>query len=199
MLLILESAFLFNEIQFNSARQQVIDRYFKDFHDHSADFRPIFILNDILRFWRTLCLNYEHSREWKKPDPTDQAKGHLKNLKLRFSRLMICYSFVAALLQEGPALSAKQVQQIAGKTPITRLTELADRCPAVRAHVAAALSEYSWFLSAMNAEKEGVLKWIGNRKQRNDAFARSKKFIDSMYGITVGAAEPHDYMRYLVI
>ena len=30
--------------------------------DNAASFRPIFLLNDILRFWRTLTLNYEHDR-----------------------------------------------------------------------------------------------------------------------------------------
>jgi hypothetical protein len=199
MLLILESSYLFNEGQFNDARQQIIDRYFKDFHDHSASFRPIFILNDVLRFWRTLCLNYEHSREWKKQDPTDRAKGHLKNLKLRFSRVMICYSFVAALLQEGPALSAKRVQLIASKTPIDRLVELADGCAAIRDNVASALEEYSWFLSAMNREKDVVLAWIGSKDNRDEAFNKSRKFIESMYEITWGIAEPHGYTRYLVI
>jgi hypothetical protein len=199
MLLILESSYLFNESQFDAARQQIIDRYFKDFHDHSANFRPIFILNDVLRFWRTLCLNYEHSREWKKRDPTERAKGHLKNLKLRFSRMMICYSFVTALLQEGPALSAKRVQLIASKTPIDRMVELADGCTAVRDNVAKALDEYSWFLSAMNKEKEDVLSWIRNKNNRDKAFSRSRKFIENMYEVTWGVAELHGYTRYLVI
>jgi hypothetical protein len=61
MLLILESAYLFNDPKFRLARQTVIDRYFADFPQHSQAFRPIFLVNDVLRFWRTLCINYEHS------------------------------------------------------------------------------------------------------------------------------------------
>lgn len=109
MLLILESCYLYNQDNYALCRKKVVDRYFADFHDHRKDFRPIFILNDVLRFWRTLCLNYEHGREWRKNDGLDRARGHLKNLKLRFSRLLICYSFVGGLLQRGPALSCDDV------------------------------------------------------------------------------------------
>jgi hypothetical protein len=199
MLLMLESTHLFNELQFNNARHQIIERYFVDFHDHSADFRPIFILNDVLRFWRTLCLNYEHKREWRDPDLNERSKGHLKNLKLRFSRLMICYSFVGALLQEGPALNADQVMEIAAKTPIERIRTLADADHSAQELVSLVLTEYDWFLGSMNAPKEQVLSWIGEEGERVAAFRRSKAFITTMYRLMLHVSERHDYTRYLVI
>lgn len=199
MLLILESTFLFNEAEFELARKKIIERYFIDFHDHSANFRPIFILNDVLRFWRTLCLNYEHNREWRKEDSVDRAKGYLKNLKLRFSRMMICYSFIAALLDQGPALSADQVIGIAKQTPIHRLRSLGNARPELVPSIERALTEYAWFLSAMNAPKDDVLGWIGDEDARDNAFDHSRSFIDAMYDVTIGVAEPHGYTRYLVI
>jgi hypothetical protein len=199
MLLILESSYLYNEPKFVLAREKVIERYFVDFPDHSAAFRPIFILNDVLRFWRTLCLNYEHGREWQNEDQRERAKGHLKNLKLRFSRLLICYSFVGALLQEGPALNAEQVIEIASKTPIQRLRSIRDGNEALNLHIDAALSEYGWFLSKMSADKDDVLDWIGDDACRLDAFNRSTCFIEAMYKVVTGVAEQHGYMRYLVI
>ncbi len=199
MLLILESSYIYNESQFNEARQKVIERYFVDFHDHSSDFRPIFVLNDVLRFWRTLCLNYEHGREWRKDDPHERAKGHLKNLKLRFSRLLICYSFVGALLREGPPLCAEQVLQISARTPIERLNDIRGSKASLEGPVDSALQQYAWFLNAMNAPKDDVLNWIANDANRDEAFGRSKQFIDSMYRIIMGVSGDNGYSRYLVI
>jgi hypothetical protein len=199
MLLILESAYLFNEKPFNAARSKIIERYFADFHDHSEDFQPIFILNDVLRFWRTLCLNYEHGREWRREKPEERARGHLKNLKLRFSRLMICYSFIGALLQRGPALNPEQVLDVSIMTPVQRLQAVSTQDCSLKADVDAILGEYSWFLEAMNREKHDVLEWILDDVERVDAFAKSKVFIESMYRLITRIAEQHGYIRYLVI
>lgn len=199
MLLILESSYLYNEETFRFAKSKIIDRYFVDFHDHSRDFRPIFILNDVLRFWRTLCLNYEHGREWRKDDGLDRARGHLKNLKLRFSRLLICYSFVASLLSRGPALSSEDVTLISDHTPLGRLLALKEASSSYAPAIDTLMSEYEWFLEATGRQKEEVLDWISDEDVRLDAFARGKKFVESMFKLVMMVAEEHNYARYLVI
>ena len=81
ILLLTESIYLYGEPNFLAFRKNIVDVYFQDYHDHSQDFRPIFLLNDILRFWRTLCLNYENARHWREDeDEIKRAKGHLDNL-----------------------------------------------------------------------------------------------------------------------
>lgn len=199
MLMILESKPIYNDENYRIAKSKIIDRYFADFHDHSKDFRPIFILNDVLRFWRTLCLNYEHGREWRKEDGLDRARGHLKNLKLRFSRLLICYSFVASLLSRGTALSCSDVSEISDLTPLQRLEALKDLDPTAGQAVDTLMSEYQWFLEAMGREKDEVLNWISDEGIRIDAFARGKTFVESMYKLVMSVAEKHGYTRYLVI
>ncbi|MFA7241187.1 MAG: hypothetical protein WC091_13840 [Sulfuricellaceae bacterium] len=78
MLLLLESRHLINPTAYTRHTKEILSVYFRDAEDHKP-FKPLFLLNDILRFWRTLCLNYEQarhtpSRAWKK-----------KNFNLRFS------------------------------------------------------------------------------------------------------------------
>lgn len=44
---------------YDSAPRQVIDSYGRDFDDHKPDFLPIFLANDISRYWKVLCISYE--------------------------------------------------------------------------------------------------------------------------------------------
>ena len=63
LLLLLESRPLYNESFYENVMKKIIYSYYRDYHDHEDSFSPIFLINDIIRFWRTLCLNYEHRRE----------------------------------------------------------------------------------------------------------------------------------------
>jgi hypothetical protein len=199
MLLILESCYLYNETNYRASKRKVVDRYFADFHDHRSDFRPIFILNDVLRFWRTLCLNYEHGREWRKDDGLDRARGHLKNLKLRFSRLLICYSFVAGLLNRGPVLASDDVLAVSDQTPLERLQALHASDPKYVARVDQLQEEYEWFLAEMDRDKDEALAWISDKHTREHAFARGETFSQTMSALVTAVAETHGYARYLVI
>lgn len=76
--------------------EEVIAAYWRDYEDHKTDFMPAFLANDILRLWRTFCVNYE-ARTVREPDET-KAKGKLKNYKLKHSRLLTCYSAILFLL-----------------------------------------------------------------------------------------------------
>ena len=62
MLLMLESKPIYNHVGYENVLTEIIESYFRDYYEHSGDFRPIFVLNDIVRYWKTLCLNYENKR-----------------------------------------------------------------------------------------------------------------------------------------
>jgi hypothetical protein len=190
---------LWGEENYKISREKVVERYFADFHDHRKDFRPIFIFNDVLRFWRTLCLNYEHGREWRKDDGLDRARGHIKNLKLRFSRLLICYSFVAGLLNRGPVLTREDVLAVCEETPIQRLQTLKSNDAAYASNVDSLLAEYEWFLGEMDRDKNEALAWISDEQTRVDAFARGESFSQTMFKLVTSVAQRHGYARYLVI
>jgi len=199
MLLMLESQYLYNEDLFNKFRELVVERYFIDFHKHNQEFVPIFLLNDILRFWRTMCLNYEHGRQWRTDDLEKQAKGHLANLKLRFSRLNICYSFIAKMLVYGNNITLEQVLEVASMTPMDRLARLGTRNQKSKAWVKILFDEYEWFLDAVGHPKNEVLEWISDPGKRKLAFDHSLNFISAMYELVSDVATEHGYMRYMVI
>lgn len=118
MLLLLESAYLYNEPLYQKLVDEVCSNYFRD-NKGKRDFRPLFLINDLLRYWRTLCLNYEQCREdtskpWRK-----------KNMNLRFSRLTTVFSTVALLMVERPH-EANVFRDAVTLTPLDRLARAVD-------------------------------------------------------------------------
>ena len=89
MLLILESKCIYNAGKYDEIVKKIIKVYLKD-EDHE-DFNLYFLLNDILRFWRTLCLNYESSR-------INQKKWEKKNISLKFSRRLTVFATIIYIL-----------------------------------------------------------------------------------------------------
>src|SRR2546426_1322111 len=55
LLLLLESESVLNEELYARMLLEVVDFYFEDYPANKDGFRPTFLLNDIMRFWRTLC------------------------------------------------------------------------------------------------------------------------------------------------
>lgn len=142
VLLMLESQFVTNDILYKYARSRVISHYYRDDKDRE-DFRPLFLLNDLLRFWRTLCLNYEVHRN---------ETGHpwlKKNLNLKFSRKLTIFSAVLGILS-GKANDANSFTTLCDLTPIERLASALDAIsdPELEAGFEEALRDYEDFLSA---------------------------------------------------
>lgn len=203
MLLLLESKWLYDKNKFEEFRNSIVQAYFEDYHDHSKDFKPVFLLNDILRFWRTLCLNYENSRNWRESDvekdPLYRAKGHLKNLKLKFSRLNICFSFICHLLNQGPSLNINNALKTAKLSPSERLMEISISNVHDRDVIMEMLDLYSWFLLETDKQKDDCLNWISNENQRNNAFDKASRFIELTGDLTKSISEKNGYLRYLIV
>jgi len=96
LLLLLESQPLIGSSVHEKVITDVVEAYWRDYSKHTDEFSPAFLANDILRLWRTLCVNYEAGTS---SEPKEKrAKRKLKNYKLKHSRLVTCYSALLHLL-----------------------------------------------------------------------------------------------------
>ena len=193
LLLLLESEPLFNDALYEKVIADVVGFYFEDFPGSAGGFRPTFLLNDILRFWRTLCLNYEHKRRSKRRLAQDSTEGDealgdsvwraesaLENFKLRFSRLSTCYSMVAALASEPTPVTAERVIELCRTWPTERWGVAVANAPAdarPRAEQAhdAMLELYDQFLEE-SADKDKILKRLADAEERSELRGRASRY-----------------------
>ena len=199
MLLLLESKCLFNDILYAETIDNIINAYWADYHEHEKDFRPIFLVNDILRFWRTLCLNYEHNRDRLNNSDEKKRKAHLKNLKLKFSRMLTCYWSIMEILSVDGAVGPGAMTEIVQRTPMQRIMNLAKKNLNVSSIVDDIIEDYSWFLEVTGRSEEDVLKWIGDKKKRDKAFSRARKFGRNIHKMIEELPFDQEKMRYLVV
>jgi hypothetical protein len=164
LLLLLESRYILNEDLYLRFMTETIGFYYSDYPANRGTFRPTFLINDILRFWRTLCLNYEHKRsrkrgERERDDPNSpwRADSALDNLKLRFSRLSTCYSMVIALAAEPTPVTPERVLELCLTAPTDRWAIAAEHAlPAARGEAlekhGKILEAYEYFLDLVSNE-----------------------------------------------
>ncbi len=199
LLLLLESRPLFNDGAYRQVLEDVVEVYVRDYRQHEASFRPVFLANDIVRYWKTLCLSYEHKR--RRRDEADKPKSHLTNLKLKFSRMLTCYSMLVAFARHQP-IEPERLLEVVQTPPLARLEEACAGEAAAGEPLRRALEGYAWFLDATGRPEPEVLAWIADRPTRDDAFRRARAFGDDMFALIAGlaAARPDaNLLRYLVI
>jgi predicted nucleotidyltransferase len=83
MLILLEGEWLFNQAGLKHVRRQILERYIGEgMTDHQL---ALFLLNDIIRYYRTMCVDYEFKTgEGDRPKPWG-----IRNIKLVFSRKLL--------------------------------------------------------------------------------------------------------------
>lgn len=197
LLLLLESLPIYNEQLYLESLRKITRSYFRDYPDHEDNFRPTFLVNDILRFWKTLCLNYEHSRNRSYNDGTEVQKSQLRNLKLKFSRMLTCFSLAIPLPVPRTSIGIDECVQLIQQRPLDRLKQVATDSGNDALWNTLA-EEYSWFLEATGRNRDEVLSWIGSNLNRQDGLERARRFGDTMYELLNAVSKP-ETMKYLVI
>lgn len=168
MLLILESKPLYNVSLYQEIVRKTVDRYFIDYKDNKESFYPLFLMNDILRYWYTLTLNYEYRRD----DHDDTNKKRWRALKLKYARLITCYSMIACLYNK--KLSPEYVKQCINLTPFKRLELLTINNRDIKQVVSKIQNEYEWYL---NLRKNGP-EWWEREQSKQEAREHAEYFHD---------------------
>jgi predicted nucleotidyltransferase len=166
LLLMLESKPIFNTVLYNNIIKEVISAYFKDYDDHSGNFFPMYLINDILRYWFTLTLNFEYRRN----DKDDKHKRYWKRLKLKFPRLLTCFSMLACLFRSD--INKEYVSELTSKTPLEILDIAAGTNNNILLIVKKIKEQYNWFLSLTKETPS----WWSNEENKKLAFDNADNF-----------------------
>jgi hypothetical protein len=201
MLLLLESRPLLGEDIYEKVIKDVIASYWRDYQLHSTAFMPAFLANDILRMWRTFCVNYE-ARTSSEP-VKEKAKRRLKNYKLKHSRLLTCYSALGFLL--GVHLKSKTVtpddaRRMVSLSPIGRLESLKADFPGKAAsNVDRLLEAYGRFLDTTAKEETTLLEEFLDDRTRRSYKKSASEFGDLVFAILSALGEDNAFFRLLVV
>jgi len=195
MLLLLESKYVYGETYYKEAVSNIIASYFKDYPRHKDDFRPVFLYNDIMRYWKTLCLNYENKRhQTEKPG---LIKNKVRNFKLKFSRMTTCFATIAALTSID--IKEENVVDLVQRTPRQRLQLIPEIFPKTNEIVQQMLNEYCWFLEMTGLSTNDIETYFDDNEKRKEAFNRANAYSDLMYKMLCEVNIDKGIFRYLVI
>ncbi len=186
LLLLLESRPLLGEDIYRAVIQAVLTAYYKDYEDHKASFTPVYLANDILRLWRTFCVNYE-ARTEKVPEEK-KAKRKLKNYKLKHSRLPTCYSAILYLLATETlfgTVSLEAATQMVALTPTERLEWLLcqPKFDHVSKDVESLISQYERFLITTDAEESELIEAFMAKSRAAELTTRAQEFGTTLFEV----------------
>lgn len=188
LLLLLESKALTNDSLYDGSIRRVLDNYFRDGKGRK-DFRPLFLLNDVLRYWRTLCLNYERTRTLQKP-------WWKTNLNLKYSRKLTVYSTVLAIVSER-IRTTEDFVSFAKKVPLERLAETLDYIGDESLHdlFAPLLDNYESFLAAKSHAEVDV-----DPSEQTRIFSKkAESFSDFFCEVLRSKRLKQDLVKYVLI
>lgn len=114
LLLILETQPLYQDEEYENIINSIVTQYARHYVASDARKEWAFMMNDLMRYFRALCVNYQWDFE------NDPIKWPIRNVKLRHSRL-IMYSGLLFLLGEA---SKERVDKVTWLRERLRLTPL---------------------------------------------------------------------------
>jgi hypothetical protein len=203
MLLLLESRPVTATALYDELLAQVIGFYYRDFEGNEESFLPIFLTNDILRFWRTLTLNYEHDRlKLRALSGADQerakAKSALKNYKLKASRLATCFSMIVHLATDPAPVPLENVFALCKQTPTERFEALRGRTASADSLIDDLATRYGAFLDFVQRPEADVLADFANPENRREKLDEAAAYGSQIFALLTELVEP-ERLRHLVV
>lgn len=142
MLYLLEGEWVANKDGFDRLRADLIARYVAEDLDEQKIVR--FFLNDVIRYWRTICVDFEHKT-------ADETKPRaIRLVKLRLSRMLLYVAGIAAARQTvglNAATKREKLARLLALPPLKRLEEIYGL-----GRIANIQAIYATFLWALNCE-----------------------------------------------
>jgi predicted nucleotidyltransferase len=191
ILLLLESKCILGKKIYTQCLNRTIEHYFRDSLGKKS-FRPLFLLNDLLRYWRTLCLNYEQirsdqSRPWRK-----------KNINLKFSRMLTVFGTILPILAEQMD-SAIRIADLVHLTPHERFARGLDALNDSSLHedYEKFLDDYESFLSWKDVD--GTEKALPDEELGEKSRNAANRFSNFIYSALMHKNIDSDMKKYLVL
>ena len=223
MLLLLESTPIYGQSVYDQVIDSAINAYWTNIEYHQDDYQPFCLLNDVVRYWRNLLLNYE----WKTADKLrkldrERASNEMsdeeherrrkelesdkwrRSCRLRFARCLTCYGTIAWLLAEARTtnnVSRAAFGEAVRLTPLDRLRRAAElHDSADSKEIFARLEKaYVHFLQTFAASKSDLLVKLGQREFRKEQLDGADAFGDNLFEFIQGLGQGNKLYRYLVI
>ena len=179
VLLLLESQAILGDDVYREAISSVLAVYFRDFERHKFDFVPGYLANDILRLWRTFCVNYEARLI---PDSFEsRAEAKVRNYTLKHSRLLTCFSalmYMSAIFEDKKTFGPVDALQMVFTTPTERLFFLLERqgLEDCRDSIMGMLDLYEAFLENKALGKKKLIEIFSDEERRKPFADESNKF-----------------------
>jgi len=143
MLLLLESKPIFNKQKYEELQLEILNKYLEYLRNEPDKF-PLYLLNDTIRYFRWICVNYQFSF-WK-----ENEKWALRNIKLRHSRVIMYAGMLLVLLNSSKLKDKKAyIVESLQLTPLERIVSVFKNNGCSYDCV---LETYEFFLSKLNDE-----------------------------------------------
>ena len=194
MLFLLEGEWTFNQELFERTRTRLIERYVAD--DLGEHKLSLFLLNDVIRYWRTICVDFEH-----KTAAADKPRA-IRLIKLRFSRMLLYLGGVAAVSQTKElevADKRRRLEELFAMPTIARLQSVFGTA------MDNPLSRYAGFLDQLDdAEVRTQLKFPGEEGLKTDVYLElceeARKFKEALHEmLLIKFGSKHDVVKALLL
>jgi len=190
LLPLIESAPIYNFGLCAEITGNILEKYM-DLHRDSPEKEAVILLNDLIRFFRYICANYQY-KSWH-----DGSKWVLRNIKLRHSRVIMYAGLLFVILnaskKEYYLEKEKYIKSMLNYTPIERISKIMEE----NGHSAhTLLYNYDYFLGMINQESirnklfnldysERHNHSIFGKLKRNSVFLQEEltNFVLSMRGV----------------
>jgi hypothetical protein len=222
MLMLLESVPLLNEPVYDQVIRDTLARYWTDSERHEHDYIPFCLTNDIVRYWRSVLLNYENTTASKRRELEQQRKDEalpseryntakgllvgdrwLRSYKLKFARALTCYGTIAWFLaheRKHESVTQDMVFELTKLAPLDRLRAAANLEPQAAGPLFLELENaYIKFLDETAFDKQSLRERFCDSTFTGERLAAAEAFGNGLFKLITEIGRECRLYRYLVI